>query len=468
MKLNEEQQVIQDSFILGNSLLINAVAGSGKSTLLRSLCHTDYAKNKKILLVAFNKHIADEMSGTVPKNVRVTTAHALGLSLYKNLEGNFLLSNRATRSLFTQLHLHNVSYGDFEQLWQIARLLCPSWLPKEKWQSATQELLNDWSTENTNIPWFNKAVSLYEKIHKRDHSIDFTDMLWLPATYSKFSPLDYDCILVDELQDLNNAQISLLRRISTPKTQFVGVGDPLQAIFGFAGAGNDNFPLVRRLFNIKNTYTSSICYRCPPNHIDFVSKWNPQIKAHKQEDGTFANLEELVLESVPMGALVLAKKYELLIPLVLEALKTDIAIKLNGVSCFSGILESIQTHGYALGLDKQIEQVEQQIKKLPRLPSTKDRLRELGFKLDVLSEFTSLNMGKDAIIKFLSRIKTPKAIPHILLSTVHRAKGLEAENVSVMIDDSFHDKEIELETLKVNYVASTRSLDSLHFVATKS
>ncbi len=463
MQLNNEQEFIVNQFIKGESFLINAVAGSGKSTLLRYLCHTEYAKSKKILLVAFNKHIADEMKFTVPKNVTVSTLHSLGLRLLSNLEGSYKLSSIGTHDLYKKLKLKRdniMRYGDFEQYWQIVRLMCPTWLHSSLWVEKTKQLVELWAQQNIDLSWVEKAFELHNNTRKETGSIDFTDMLWLPSIDKKVKAGVYDCILIDECQDLNNAQLALIRKISLPTTQIIAVGDPMQSIFGFSGAGIDNYPLIKKLFNIEAVYNSSYCYRCPSSHLDLARSYNPIIRNVKSDLGLIDHREKLDITTVPSHSLIIAPTYKLLIDTLLDALDKEIPVQLKGVNCFSGILDSIKTKGYSQGLDDIIEKTKNKIEYTPRLPSTKDILRDLEIKLEIIEEIICLNKGQETLKRFLYQIQNRSLDSRIIVSTIHRAKGLEAPFVALFTDDKYQKPSSE-EDLKLNYVAVTRSQQEL-------
>ena len=91
--------------------------------------------------------------------------------------------------------------------------------------------------------------------------MDFTDMIFLPIKFG-VAVKQYDFVFIDECQDLNSCQRELMQKAIKPNTgRFVAVGDPAQAIYGFAGADSDSF---KKLCNIPNTIQLplSVCYRC--------------------------------------------------------------------------------------------------------------------------------------------------------------------------------------------------------------
>lgn len=70
-----EQQECIDLFLSGASMVIEAGAGTGKTSTLRLLAEA--APAKQILYVAYNKAIVNDVAGSMPRNVRASTAHSL-------------------------------------------------------------------------------------------------------------------------------------------------------------------------------------------------------------------------------------------------------------------------------------------------------------------------------------------------------------------------------------------------------
>jgi DNA helicase II / ATP-dependent DNA helicase PcrA len=466
ISLNYQQEFILDRFDRGESFLINAVAGSGKSTILKQICQLDCAKDKSILLVAFNKHVAENLEKSLPKNVDVTTLHALGLRLYNRLEGSFDLNSNPTLKLYDSLRL-KLNYKDFEQYWNISRNFYPAWLPLNQRADAISKKVKDWSSGQNSVKWLEKAFALYPSMHRETKALDYTDMLFLPVTHPKLkiTTPKYDVILVDELQDLNNLQLSLLFRIASRDTQLVFVGDPLQSIFGFSGAGTDNFPLVQKVFNIPNIYFSTYCYRCPESHIKLAQQRNPVIMPVKREIGLLEYQTSLDLVKVPAKSLIVAPTYALLLPLIFEALELSLPLVFKGVSCFNGIARSVKADGYYLGLANEYDRTVLELQQTPVLPSTQDRIRAASFKLKIIENLQQLTNGEVKLKLFLE-LEVDKKFRESLsvISTIHRAKGLENPNVFFVNNKEFNLDAETHEELKLNYVAITRSTNSLTLI----
>jgi superfamily I DNA/RNA helicase len=86
-------------------------------------------------------------------------------------------------------------------------------------------------------------------------------MLYMPVMLG-VSFDHYNYIFVDEAQDTNDIQLDILDRLRAPKSRFVAVGDPHQAIYGFRGANADSMSRIARRFSC-DTYPLSVSYRCP-------------------------------------------------------------------------------------------------------------------------------------------------------------------------------------------------------------
>lgn len=70
----------------------------------------------------------------------------------------------------------------------------------------------------------------------------------------------YDCILVDEFQDVNRAQFELVRMLAAPRNELMVVGDDAQAIYGFRGASD------RFITRFRDFYPDAAVYDLTENH----------------------------------------------------------------------------------------------------------------------------------------------------------------------------------------------------------
>jgi superfamily I DNA/RNA helicase len=123
-----------------------------------------------------------------------------------------------------------------------------------------------------------QVLKIGENLARKKIGFDFTDQIWLPLKWQLheqrwFKP--YQFVLVDECQDLNAIQLELAIALAG-QGRMLFVGDPKQAIMGFAGADCNSYQNI-----IDRTQATelplSICYRCPKTHVELVRKNFPEI-----------------------------------------------------------------------------------------------------------------------------------------------------------------------------------------------
>ena len=82
--------------------VIDAVAGSGKtSTIVKAL--KMIPSDKKVIFVAFNKSIVNELISRVPKNVEVKTMHSFGFGAVRYNMGNVQMKEDKIMDTIKQL-----------------------------------------------------------------------------------------------------------------------------------------------------------------------------------------------------------------------------------------------------------------------------------------------------------------------------------------------------------------------------
>lgn len=94
-----------------------------------------------------------------------------------------------------------------------------------------------WALESdANILRVRQFVKEYERFKKLDGLFDFTDLL-----EASLKPLDVDVVIVDEAQDLSELQWKALRVLASRAKRLYLAGDDDQAIYTWAGASSDAF-----------------------------------------------------------------------------------------------------------------------------------------------------------------------------------------------------------------------------------
>ncbi|NJK63633.1 MAG: ATP-dependent helicase [Synechococcaceae cyanobacterium SM2_3_1] len=251
---------------------------------------------------------------------------------------------------------------------------------------------------------------------------------------------------MDEAQDLSRAQLELVLKLPSPTGRMVFVGDPNQAIFGFAGSDDQSWGRIREAIH-PTEFPLSITYRCPKSHVALAARLVPQIEASPSApQGEVKVISSNQIKSlVKAGDLVICRFTAPLIALCLKlVIQEGIPAKVRGreigklLSALVKVvaqrfpkhfLEELNTY-----VGAKVEQLERD-GKLASIESLKDRAAALETCFEV---FGSECQG---IPEFCQRIEAlfDDEIPQskcIILSTIHRAKGDEAERVFLLQSDS--------------------------------
>ncbi len=117
------------------------------------------------------------------------------------------------------------------------------------------------------------------EISEEEHFIDMDDMVYIPVLL----PINFyrvDWVVVDEAQDSNPVWRCMVRKLGKYNGRSMWIGDPRQAINGFAGADNDAFAQVIKEFNCKEMLLT-VSYRSSKASVEFVKQWVPYIEAHE-------------------------------------------------------------------------------------------------------------------------------------------------------------------------------------------
>lgn len=481
---------------VGNAV-VKAVAGSGKTTTATNAIKL-IPEKLRCLFIAFNRDIVGELSSKLKdaNNVDVRTVHSLGLLMIRrNFQGikNIEIDEFKYRTFIkknigslTDLDSKTFNKREYEQyidnvceLVNLGRLnLCQC--EKEFLEVAGRHdltLLDDeCETVLKVMKWGSEHID----------TIDYTDMIWLPYELSlKPIGLQYDWIFIDECQDLNNAQRELFLRCFKRGTRFVAIGDDSQAIYSFCGASPESF---KKLQNLPNTTTLplSVSYRCSKNVINFAKNIVPEIEA--KEDAVDGEVVfNAHIKDIQKGDMVLCRNKMPLIKLYMRFLRMGIKSFIRGQDIGLNLLKMVNaTDKRELNVDLKKDGVF--VRLYERLFEARNKLM-IKRGLDIQDASTSdVVMSMYDSIKALEilseNIKTADELilrinnvfmedaDSICLSTIHKAKGLEAKNVFILCKSLMPSKmakqdwELEQER-NLEYVAYTRAKEKLAFVNEK-
>jgi DNA helicase-2/ATP-dependent DNA helicase PcrA len=480
IKLTDEQKNIFYHIEKTNfNLFIKAYAGCGKTFVITKGCEL-ISQVLQTTFLAFNRHIKEELKDKLPAHVRVNTSHGAGLSAlkrkYQDIEFDEFKVDKLIKKKANRWNLQDEFNNSFEKDQYYKELkkvinLCRLTLTLDKKYIGFLAEKHEIKLTDKDI----KRVSqLMEFLVNDRTTYDFTDMVFLPAIDNKiwFFPQDY--VIVDEFQDLNKAQQKIVEKMLkkdrfTKQTigRLICVGDAKQLLYGFAGVSERNLEWFENFPNSK-TLPLSYTFRCSKNVVKKAQEYVPEINALPDApEGDVRNGN--VLEEAEAGDFVLCRTTEPLVRLFFDFLEQDKTAYIKGSDIGVEIINMINDFT-SIG-----ESLTYWENKLNRLASD---LKNSGV-IDPIEDsgFVALN-DKFMVLSFLGKYATdiPDLIckinllfaenkDGIVLSTVHKAKGLEADRVFIIKPDLLPMKvnkawqyQQELNTV---YVAITRARHEL-------
>lgn len=472
MKATPEQQAVCDSD--ASVMKVKAGAGTGKTTTLQGLAARH--PRERILYLAFNKAIKEEAQARFPGNVRAMTAHGLAFSLvgryYAEHTGKlshgdlkpFQVLPMFSHSL-TEIPkgLHNLYGGRVIETVK-AFLISPDHemgpqhisigaSPGEKKHFSPDSVLLD-------------ARVLWHAMQSFESPVPMTHDGYLKLFQLENPDLGYDLILLDEAQDTNPVTQAL---VDSQPSRLVYVGDEHQAIYGFRGARN-----AMALLEAEEEHLLTGSFRFGPGVAEVANK----ILAAKGETS---------LRLRGLGAPTTVGKIDPKKPHTFIA-RGNSALFGRAVSA----LQSGQSFAFVGHLGYyRLDLIEQTYNLSIGMPVSDPFLKAFS-RFEELEEYADAMedreiMGRCKLVEkynrrlpsLLSQIQSkartfPDQGAQVVLTTAHRAKGLEFDHVQMSDDfaDFFNEEKCEwkdftqasatdLEEVNLQYVAATRAKKSL-------
>jgi len=217
----------------GNAF-VEAVAGSGKTTTLKKA--SERLRGAQSLFLAFNKHIVAELREKLPRSMKVSTIHGIGLKTLTKAFGDVQLDEYKYEAILKNYLSQREDIEDkdvFEatvmQVWRYVQAMLINPDKPEEVEGVIEHFSID--VEAAHKPHLFAALPVlayYGKILAREKKIiSFSDMLWLPSILH-LVPYQYDWVFVDEAQDLTPAQREMALKCKSRFGRILFVGDRCQ------------------------------------------------------------------------------------------------------------------------------------------------------------------------------------------------------------------------------------------------
>jgi superfamily I DNA/RNA helicase len=423
------------------------------------------------LVCAFNKSIADALKVRLADTgCDILTLHSLGLRSVTAAHGRREVDSRYTGKLvMNEIFDRDVRAACVKLIGIAKGSLLQEWDDLDE-ALDTQGIDVEPRSRNAVIATAMKVLRKCEAATKGP--IDFDDMIWLPAAQGLSVP-KYEFVFVDETQDLNPAQLWLTRAACAPGGRIVAVGDRRQAIYGFRGADREAIPRMIRELQA-TVMPLSITYRCPKAVVREANKFVPTLQAAPgAPEGTVRHVSEseLRLGAAP-GDMVLSRINAPLVSLALAWLAEGRRCRIQGRNIGEGLVKLIGALGKrgggtvpellrALGKWHQLER--------DRLVAAERDTQEADDKAACIEALCEGHRLVSDVKAAAEKLFADDGEPGILLSSTHRAKGLEAARVWVLWDTYRPSgKASNEEERNLCYVAVTRSKGELNYVHSAS
>ena len=507
-----QQTAIFDWFDHGKGHLIaRARAGTGKTTVI--LEGVKRAPERAILVCAFSKTIQLELQARIGKDhphITAKTLHAIGLACISRYRERMRVDYSSARAdqlseavcgaaapdaikrLVSKLHTkgrlmapHATRVGDLTDI--AYAFECE---PDEEWATCRvcgrdreeHEADDDHAYIGFDITYVEeKALAAMEMAAgvKSGESIDGSDMIFLPVRNGWLTKL-YDLVVVDEAQDMTTAQLEIAQGVLKRGGRIAIVGDDRQAIFGFIGA--DCHSLDRLKAELKATELGlTTTYRCGKSIVAMAQEIVPDFQAGPgNPEGTVTDLmmDKLVAEAGP-GDFILSRVNAPLVGTAIQLLRAGKRARVAGRDIGAG-LRGIMRKMKARSVPDLLRRIEswsmreqqRHEAQMARVPESRRAgiISKIELVADQAEMLTSLASGAKSVAEMETRIEALfaddglGAAGMITCSSVHRAKGLEANRVFVLADTLRNNSQ---EEQNITYVAITRAKQTLVMVHEK-
>jgi superfamily I DNA/RNA helicase len=496
---SEYQNRIFDEIENGTkSIIINACAGSAKTTTIVNACDL-IDSDKKVAFIAFNRDIVKEIDNKIKRsNVVVTTYHSLGYKIllendfivnldenkYIVYANNFVKDNSKFFNLLKKKNERSAYLRNVHNLVNYSRyyLKYGKREVKEISEQFGLELIGDEVEMVLGVlAWGKNEYS----------TLDYMDLIWFPNIHN-LSTIKYqfDWIFIDEAQDTSIAQQKLIEKCFRKNTRFVAVGDDSQQINVWCGASKN---AIMELEQLRDTVTLDlpISYRCPKKVVELAKAYSKNIiAADGAIDGEIRNSVDV---NSPNGSdLVLCRMTAPLIELHIKYHSNNKRSVIRGMEDFkSKYLEMLTDFHDDTLIDKSFltsnglmpclyKKLFVEIDKIKEMYSVDDEdaisHASIITMYDHICGIQALSAGVSTVGALVRKINEVFSDlgegdngDYISLMTVHKSKGLEADNVYILCPSLLPSplaktKDEIVAERNLCYVAYTRAKKTLNFM----
>jgi hypothetical protein len=461
----DEQFAVVEAGRGKQSLMITAYAGCAKTTTLELVGKVIKAP---ALALAFNVSIKKELERRFEPNFQVKTLNGLGYGAMMRAMPNVTFQSPDGRKI-GKLVTHTAKSQKIELIsesWDttknlVQRAMNAGLVPRDEGRPLVgdndrtwQGLMEDENILPDDMNFFHSlAYQVLEKANEltRQGIISFDDQVYYSVCVAGQFP-KFPVMVVDEAQDLSPLNHAMLELAKRDDGRLIVVGDPKQAIYAFRGADSRSMARLRRL-KPDGAWTDlplTLTFRCPKIIVDRQQSHAPGFRAAgANAQGRVLKIgvedpfdfkrswswDDVMREAKGARVAVLCRNNAPLIGLAFKLLRRRISVQMAGRDIGKGLVtlskkvfpEDHIGRDEMKGLLEEWEETEVSAAASADKPETADAARDRAESLRAVIGFAEV---EDAG-KLRSTLKSlfDREDGQVLLSTIHRAKGLEWDAV---------------------------------------
>lgn len=474
------QAAILEAVKTPRHLLVQAGAGTGKTSTLEMICQ-GIPQGLSIIALCFNKSIADEMQARLPRHVQACTLHSLGFAACRRAVRNVRLDDKKLRHVLDAMPAlqalpedeRKVVRSDLEAMVGLVTDMHLDPTDQEAMADAIDQTRRTVEAMPQSFPFL---ADVMNGMDSWTDVITYGEMLRHPIIHG-YSMYRYDGVLVDEAQDLNAVQHALLGRIVKPGGKLIAVGDRFQSIYGFRGADPRSMDRLKEEWDMVEL-PLDVSFRCPRAVVREAGRFVGDFlkPAPTAAEGTVEHrgLKELARteEALIPGNMVLCRINAPLVPLAFRLLRRGARILLRGRDLgvgLSALVRKLKASTTSDLISKARKWADRQVETLRAADKPASVIEAVEDKVETLVCFAEECATVAEVLSKIENMFTDQTSHGcILLSTVHKAKGLEADTVVLLRPDLLpapwaKTEAEEQQEKNIAYVAVTRAKRTLIF-----
>lgn len=471
------------------NLVVLARAGCAKTSTAVEVV-SRLPNTLRILMCAFNKSIARELGDRLnAEHIHSRTLNSIGFSVVRKRFPNIKVDAEKTQAhayaaLTAGGFLNEFGAVDGTDVSMVCKLVS---LAKSQLAAGREDVariaeefrLGDADSRLSSRALVDVACDTLNRCIDDVARIDLDDQVFFPYYFNIFCAW-YDVVVVDEAQDMTPAQLSLARRLCRKTGSIIVIGDDRQAIYGWRGADKGAMSRMARELNAP-VLTLPVSYRCPRVVVQAVQPIVPDFQAapNALEGAIEHTNSDNLLSMLRPGDVVISRKNAPLMPMCLQLLAAGIPATVKGRDV-AAKLASLVKRAKGKTVDEMLSWLtrwsEKEVARLTRTQAPASKVDEVSdtvaailaiaavckTKADVLARIDAMFSADDSLDSEAARNR------FVVLTSTHKGKGLEWQNVAVLADTYFLKNGDRAEEENLWYVALTRTQKTLRVVSDKT